>query len=81
MSTLLEQLSTLRGTCPCPVGQVLRDVSDDEAEALNLVLQNSDIPATLIRKTLIANGHRVGRDAVHKHRTETCGCRSNRDAD
>lgn len=75
---LFEQLSGLheRQGRLCPVGQVLQALKLEEVEALELVLADTTIPATLIRSTLRDNGYPVGRDAVLRHRQKNCGCRS-----
>jgi hypothetical protein len=73
--TLKERLGHLEGsdTRLCPVGDLLRTLSPDDADALTRVLA-SKVSTRAIHGELAAEGIQIGRDTLGNHRNGWCRC-------
>lgn len=76
LAGIFESLQTNKPGPKCGLGLVLQQLSPEDVETLNKVLNNRDISAVLIEKALIQYGHRVSRATIANHRRRgNGGCR------
>ena len=61
---------------PCSVGQLLGILDDDESQQLQAALDDRSITASVISDVLAHHQHRVGHQAVTRHRSGRCACGS-----
>lgn len=72
-SDALAAQVTIKGP-PCSVGLVLDEMADTDAQALQSALDTANIPATHIVGALRQLGHRIGSQAILRHRRGDCKC-------
>ena len=58
----------------CSVGALLDKLPDDEAKALELMMNGLGWSAARIYDALIDEGHTVGRQTIGRHRSKSCSC-------
>ena len=58
----------------CTVGLILPKLEAKDRADLEKALGDLNILATVISKVLTQRGHRVGPEAVRRHRRRLCGC-------
>jgi hypothetical protein len=88
MSTLTDALKDVEaglGRYPgpqCTVAKILEQISADDRDRLNRLLDNPDIPGSLIADALTRNGHTVSDKTIlrHRRRSNGGGCRCPREA-
>lgn len=63
----------------CSVGVTLDEMSETDAQALQSALDNPGVRHSTIADALNAEGYRIGRDAIQRHRRDQCQCWKFRD--
>ena len=58
----------------CPTAQFLATLPAEDRAALEEALGNPDLSTLRIHAVLRAEGHSVGRNSIHAHRTGSCYC-------
>lgn len=60
---------------PCSVCRVLAELEPTDRDALLVALgtpERRGLPATVIYDALVADGHKVGRQTINRHRAGKC---------
>jgi len=58
----------------CSVTELLKQLDDDERVAVEKAIDDHSIMGTTISEVLKARGHKLGADAVRRHRRKVCSC-------
>lgn len=80
----LTSVESRRGTYPgpqCTVAHIMGQLTDDERESVIRVIDNPDIPGSVIAGALTRNGYPIADKTVlrHRKRGQASGCRCPRD--
>lgn len=80
----LSVIEARRGTYPgpqCTVARILNQLTDDDRDHLVRVIDNTDIPGSVIAGALTRNGYSVADKTVLRHRKRgmSSGCHCPRD--
>jgi hypothetical protein len=75
----LVKIESRRGTYPgpqCTVARIMGQISQEDREHLNRILDNPDIPGSVIADALTRNGYNVADKTVRRHRKRgtSTGC-------
>lgn len=62
------------GTKRCIIGRLIDDLDDDRDDLLDMLDRPIPYSARLLSQALTQYGRPVGKDAILKHRQETCSC-------
>lgn len=73
LAAVLSQQAASRGPMKCTVGLLLRELDDLDAKALRNALASS-LEGSKISFALSQEGHRVGGQAIQRHRRHLCNC-------
>lgn len=76
MSINLDALLELpvRKATPCLIGRTVEDLPEPYKSALAALLDDPEIPSTLVTERIHAAGLRGGHATVHRHRKAQCSC-------
>jgi hypothetical protein len=76
--SIADELKGVRSEFPtrCRVAIVLKDpaLSVKDVRAINQAIENPDLPATGISRSLAKHGIRLGGDSIRRHRNKVCRC-------
>ena len=67
----LSKAQPVRRGPKCSICRLLIDLPEDDRDALEEAL-DSYMPSTVIHRAIAADGHRVGRGSVGRHRRGDC---------
>ena len=69
-----KQPPPVKNGMPCSIGHILTALPDSEREALSGMLEDPAWAHEALWAALDAEGHRVGRQTVGRHRRGQCSC-------
>ena len=75
--SLFDKIKTASESIPggtCTAGKLLEALTPADRADLEAALADRSIPATIIAKVLTETGHKIGDDAVQRHRRGACAC-------
>lgn len=82
----LVNVESRRGTYPgpqCTVARIMSQLSEDDRDAVARVIDNTEIPGSIIAGALTRNGYSIADKTVlrHRKRGSSSGCRCPKDSE
>lgn len=79
MSSILEAIAAeqaaFRKGPACSIGQMLDTLDDKERVAVEGAIDDPTNPYTVLARAFTKAGHKIGAEAIRRHRSRICNCR------